>query len=110
MYGGVEGELCAAVLWLSLIFFSQTNAYQSPLGFVVGGVVPAVAVLAIVALAPHAPGLRLTPFVILLSLAFVFAGQGAASMLRARQELTRPRPSSAAATRSTGCWPTTSPT
>jgi PAS domain S-box-containing protein len=89
MWGGVEGELCATVLWLSVIFFSQTNAYQSPVGFVVGGVIPAVAVLAIVALAPHAPGLKLAPFVILLALAFMFAGQGATRMLQARQELTR---------------------
>jgi PAS domain S-box-containing protein len=86
-YGGVEGELCATVLWLSVIFFSQTNAYQSPIGFVVGGVIPAVAVMAVVAFAPHAPGLRLAPFVTLLALALVFAGQGAARMLRARQEL-----------------------
>ncbi len=88
-YGGVEGELCATVLWLSVIFFSQTNAYQSPIGFVVGGVIPAVAVMAIVVFAPHAAGLRLAPFVTLLALAFVFAGQGAARMLRARQELAR---------------------
>jgi PAS domain S-box-containing protein len=88
-FGGVEGALCATVLWLSVIFFSQTNAYQSPLGFVVGGVIPAVAVLAIVGLAPHASGLKLAPIVTLLALAFVFAGQGAARMLRARQELAR---------------------
>jgi PAS domain S-box-containing protein len=88
-YGGVEGELCATVLWLSVIFFSQTNAYQSPIGFVVGGVFPAVAVMAIVVFAPHAAGLRLAPFVTLLALALVFAGQGAARMLRARQELAR---------------------
>ena len=87
--GGVEGALCATVLWLSVIFFSQTNAYQTPLGFVMGGVIPAIVVLAIVALAPHAPGLNLAPFVILLALALVFAGQGAARMLQARQELTR---------------------
>ena len=86
-YGGVEGELCATVLWLSVIFFSQTNAYQSPIGFVVGGVIPAVAVMAVVAFAPHAAGLRLAPIVTLLALALVFAGQGAARMLRARQEL-----------------------
>jgi PAS domain S-box-containing protein len=88
-YGGVEGELCATVLWFSVIFFSQTNAYQSPIGFVVGGVFPAVAVMAIVVFAPHAAGLRLAPFVTLLALALVFAGQGAARMLRARQELAR---------------------
>jgi PAS domain S-box-containing protein len=89
MWGGIDGPLCATVLWLSVIFFSQTNAYQTPLGFVLGGVVPAVAVLAVVILAPHAPGLNLTPFVTLLALAFVFAAQGATRMLNARRELTR---------------------
>ena len=88
-FGGVEGALCATVLWLSVIFFSQTNAYQSPLGFVVGGVVPALVVLAVVGLAPHAPGLDLAPIVTLLALAFVFAGQGAMRMLKARQALAR---------------------
>ena len=87
--GGVDGALCATVLWLSVIFFSQTNAYQTPLGFVLGGVVPAVAVLGVVLLAPHAPGLALAPFLTLLALAFVFAAQGAMRMLHARQELTR---------------------
>ena len=57
--GGVDGALCASVLWLSVIFFSQTNAYQTPLGFVLGGVIPALAVLGVVLLAPHAPGLAL---------------------------------------------------
>jgi PAS domain S-box-containing protein len=89
MGGGADGPLCATVLWLSVIFFSQSNAYQTPLGFVLGGVVPAVAVLAVVILAPHAPGLNLTPFVTLLALAFVFAAQGATRMLNARRELTR---------------------
>ena len=89
MWGGVDGALCATVLWLSVIFFSQTNAYQTPLGFVLGGVVPAVAVLSVVTFAPHAPALNLTPFVTLLALALVFAAQGAIRMLRARQELTR---------------------
>ena len=89
IWGGVDGALCATVLWLSVIFFSQTNAYQTPLGFVLGGVVPGVAMLGVVLVAPHAPGLQMTPFVTLLALALVFAGQGAARMLRARQELTR---------------------
>jgi PAS domain S-box-containing protein len=87
--GGVDGALCATVLWLSVIFFSQTNAYQTPLGFVLGGVIPGVAVLGVVVVAPHAPGLALAPFLTLLALALVFAGQGAMRMLSARRELTR---------------------
>jgi len=87
--GGIYGALCATVLWLSVIFFSQTNAYQTPLGFVLGGVIPGVAVLGVVLFAPHAPGLALAPFVTLLALSLVFAGQGAMRMLGARQALTR---------------------
>src|SRR5580658_6363518 len=35
--GGVEGAICATVVWLALIFFAQTNAYQSRTGFLVSG-------------------------------------------------------------------------
>ena len=89
MSGSLEGALCATVLWLSVIFFSQTNAYQSPLGFVVGGVLPAVAVLGVVTLGPHALHLRLAPVGGLLALALLFAGDGAVRMRVARQELVR---------------------
>jgi len=35
--GRPEALLCGSALWLAVIFFSQTNAYQSATGFVVGG-------------------------------------------------------------------------
>jgi PAS domain S-box-containing protein len=75
------------VIWLAVIFFAQTNAYQSSTGFVVGGVIPALAAMVIVLLAPHVPGLRLAPFVGVLLLAFVFAGDGVGRMLKARRGL-----------------------
>jgi PAS domain S-box-containing protein len=87
--GGVDGALCATVLWLSVIFFSQANAYQSPLGFVVGGVLPGLAVIGVVTLGSHAKGLNMAPVVVLLVLALVFAGDGAVRMRKARQALTR---------------------
>jgi PAS domain S-box-containing protein len=62
--GGVEGSICAVVVWLSVIFFAQTNAYQSPTGYVVGGAVLAV-----------------------LALGFSFAAEGVSRMLKARRRL-----------------------
>jgi len=85
--GGVEGALCAVVIWLSVIFFAQTNAYQSPLGFVVGGAMPSAVVLGVVAFAPHTAQLNLAPVIAILAIGFCFAGEGAARMLKARRRL-----------------------
>ena len=81
------GALCAVVVWLAVIFFAQTNAYQSSTGFVAGGVIPAAVVLSIVLFVPATPGLRLAPFLGVLLLAFVFAGDGVGRMLKARKRL-----------------------
>ena len=89
--GTLDGALCALIVWLAVIFFAQTNAYQSRLGVVIGGVLPALAVLAVVLLAPHPPQLKLAPFVAILSLGFVFAGDGVARMLKARRRLDETR-------------------
>ena len=85
--GRPEGALCAVVVWLAVIFFAQTNAYQSWTGFVVGGVFPAAAALATALLVPGPQGLRPTPFLGVLLLAFVFAGDGVSRMLKARRRL-----------------------
>ncbi len=85
--GRPEAALCAVALWLAVIFFSQTNAYQSPTGFIVGGAIPAMAALAVVLFAPHVPGLNLPPFVFILLLSFAFAGDGVGRMLKARLKL-----------------------
>jgi len=85
--GSVDGALCAVVVWLAVIFFAQTNAYQSPVGSVAGGAIPAAAVLGVVLFGPHAAHLRLGPFVAILALAFAFSGEGVARMLRARRRL-----------------------
>jgi PAS domain S-box-containing protein len=85
--GRPEGALCAVVIWLAVILFAQTNAYQSSTGFVVGGVIPAAGALTIVLFAPHAPNLRLAPFFGVLMLAFAFAGDGVGRMLKARHKL-----------------------
>jgi PAS domain S-box-containing protein len=85
--GRPEGALCAVVVWLAVIFFAQTNAYQSWTGFVVGGVFPAAAALGTVLLIPGPQDLRAGPFLGMLLLAFVFAGDGVSRMLKARRGL-----------------------
>jgi PAS domain S-box-containing protein len=91
MSGTLEGALCAVVIWLALISFSQTNAYRSLLGFTIGGAMPALVVVAVVLLAPHPPGLKLAPFATVLVMAFAFAFDGAARMRRARLGLDETR-------------------
>ena len=85
--GRPEGALCGVVVWLAVIFFAQTNAYQSSTGFVVGGVFPAAAALATVLFVPGPPHLRLAPLIGILLLAFAFAGDGVSRMLKARRRL-----------------------
>ncbi|MFI4973012.1 MAG: ATP-binding protein [Caulobacterales bacterium] len=85
--GSMEGAVSAILVWLSVIFFAQTNAYQSPLGFVVGGALPSAAVLAVVLLGPNPLHLRMFPVAATLVLALSFAGEGVARMLAARRRL-----------------------
>jgi PAS domain S-box-containing protein len=85
--GSAEGAVCAVLLWLSVIFFAQTNAYQSPAGFIAGGAMPGALVLAFVLLGPNPLHLHLLPVTLLILVAFVFAGDGVARMLAARRRL-----------------------
>ena len=87
MSGSVEGALCAVLVWLSVIFFAQTNAYQSRLGFVLGGAIPGAVVFAVVLFAPHAPHMRLLPVLATLALGLSFAVEGVSRMLKARRAL-----------------------
>ncbi|HZZ36503.1 MAG TPA: hypothetical protein VFE03_12310, partial [Caulobacteraceae bacterium] len=50
---GVEGKVGAVAIWLSVIGFAQTAAYQSPLGLIFGGVIPAIVMLGGVLLLPN---------------------------------------------------------
>jgi len=85
--GSFEGALCAILVWLSVIFFAQTNAYQSQTGFVVGGALPGLVVLAIVLLGPNPLNLRLVPIGLVLVIALGFAAEGVTRMLAARRHL-----------------------
>ena len=85
MSGSAEGAVCAVLVWLAVVCFAQTNAYQSPLGFVVGGAIPGLAVLAVVLAGPNPLHLNLLPVGAILVLALGFSGEGVGRMLQARR-------------------------
>ena len=84
--GAPAGAVCATALWLSVIYFAQTHAYQSPIGFVVGGALPGAGMLAWVLLGPNPLDLPLLPVVGLLLLAFGFASDGVMRTLAIRRK------------------------
>ena len=85
--GTAEGAVCAVMLWLSVIFFAQTNAYQSPIGFVVGGALPGAGVLAWgLLLAPSPMGMPKLPVFGLMVLSLGFAADAVARTLAARRK------------------------
>ena len=81
------GAVGAAILWLSVIFFAQNNAYQSVTGFIASGVSPAVAVLALVVLGPNHLHLPLLPTAGMMVLAFSFVADGMARNLAVRRRV-----------------------
>ena len=85
--GSIEGALCAVMIWLSVIFFAKTNAYQSPIGFVVSGAVPGLVAIGVVLFAPHVSHLRMVPVTAVMVIALAFAGEGVVRMLAARKRL-----------------------
>ena len=84
--GTAAGAVCATALWLSVIYFAQTNAYQSPIGFVVGGVLPGAGMLGWVLLGPNPLNLPMLPVLGLLLLAFGFASDGVMRTLAVRRK------------------------
>ncbi|CAN5898831.1 hypothetical protein BH11PSE1_BH11PSE1_05670 [soil metagenome] len=74
--GTPAGAVCATALWLSVIYFAQTNAYQSPLGFVVGGALPGAGMLTWVLFGPNPLHLPMLPVAGLMILALGFASDG----------------------------------
>ena len=82
--GSREGAICAVVLWLSVVFFAQSHAYQSPAGFVAAGIVPALCMLTGLIATPNPMALDLIPVWGTLFLAVTFAADGVRRMLSAR--------------------------
>ncbi|MGH6993817.1 MAG: ATP-binding protein, partial [Caulobacteraceae bacterium] len=85
--GGPAAPVCAAAIWLSIIFFGQTYALESPSGLAVTGAVPAILMLAIVAVDPAPLAAQSGPAWALLALAVAFAGEGAARGMLTRRRL-----------------------
>jgi len=83
--GTREGAISAVILWLSVVFFAQTQAYQSPAGFVAAGVTPALCMIAGLALTGNPLGLDLIPVCGMLLLSVTFAADGVRRMLSMRQ-------------------------
>jgi PAS domain S-box-containing protein len=79
------GPVCAVIIWLSVVFFGQNNAYQSTTGFVVGGGLPALAMLVFVTAGPNPHHLPLVPLVGLLVLALFFVADGVMRSLNVRR-------------------------
>ncbi len=86
MAGTPETAVSAVLIWLSVIMFTQTNAYQSPTGFIVGGAVPGLGMLTFVLLGPNPLHLPLLPVGGLFILTLVFASEGAMRALAVRQK------------------------
>ena len=86
MVGTPAGAVCGAMLWLAVIFFTQTNAYQSPTGVVFGGAIPSAAMLAFVLLGPNPLHLPMLPVGGVLILTLVFAADGVFRALAARRK------------------------
>jgi PAS domain S-box-containing protein len=90
------GGVCAVIIWISVIFFAQNNAYQSTTGFVVGGGIPALAMLIFVIAGPNVHRLPLVPVVGILVLALSFVADGVMRSLAARRLFDASRRSMAA--------------
>src|SRR5581483_4917864 len=52
--GTAAGGLCGVVIWLAVMGFAQVHAYQSRAGYLLSGVIPAVATVATPLIAPNA--------------------------------------------------------
>ena len=85
--GAIEGAASGAIMWLSVIFFAQTWAYQSRAGLVIGGLWPMIVIPLVVVLGPNPLHFRMAPMLGMLALAFLFAGDGVIRMSRARRGL-----------------------
>jgi PAS domain S-box-containing protein len=80
------GTICAVIIWISVVFFGQNNAYQSTTGFVFGGAVPALAMLVFVIAGPNPHHLPLVPIIGLLILALSFVADGVMRSLGIRRD------------------------
>jgi PAS domain S-box-containing protein len=86
--GTAAGAVTGMMLWLSVIFFAQTHAYQSPLGFVVGGALPGAGILIwCLAFAPNPLNMPKFPVFGLMIMSLAFASDAVVRALAARRKL-----------------------
>ncbi len=85
--GSAAGAISAVSVWLSVVFFSQTFAYQSRMGLIAGGVIPCLALSVFLLFGPDPLNLGGTPALAMLSLSLLFAADGVMRMLNARRGL-----------------------
>ena len=83
--GTTQGVAGALMVWLSVLFFAQNNAYQSTTGFLVVGGIPSLAMLIFMITGPNPLHLPLLPIVGLFVLVLGFIGDGVARSLSARR-------------------------
>jgi PAS domain S-box-containing protein len=83
--GSADAEVCAAVVWLGVIFLGQNYSQSSPIGVAAAGGVPAAAMLAAVTLSPHPASVHLGPIVAVMVLAIAMGADGAVRMLDDRR-------------------------
>jgi PAS domain S-box-containing protein len=80
------GPICAVIIWVSVVFFGQNNAYQSTTGFIFGGAIPALSMLVFVIAGPNPHHLPLIPILGLLILALSFVADGVMRSLGVRRD------------------------
>jgi PAS domain S-box-containing protein len=77
--------VCAVVIWLALMAFAQVYAYQSRAGYVLSGVIPAVAMLVTPLAAPNPAVPEVLPVWLMLLCSVGFAVSGARQTVEARR-------------------------
>ncbi|MFI4951073.1 MAG: sensor histidine kinase, partial [Caulobacterales bacterium] len=83
--GSAAGAVCGVALWLAVMGFAQVYAYQSRVGFLLSGVIPALAML-ITPLASPSPALpHGWPVWLLLALSVAFSVSAAQQTMAARR-------------------------
>jgi PAS domain S-box-containing protein len=86
--GSAGGAICGVVVWLSIMGFAQVYAYQSRAGYLLAGVIPAVAMLVTPLAAPNpaVPGLLPVWLMLLVNFGFAVSSAGQTRMARRRYE------------------------
>jgi PAS domain S-box-containing protein len=83
--GSPASAICAVVIWLSVMGFAQVYAYQSRLGYLITGAIPAAGMLVTVLAAPNPAVSGFGPVWLMLLVSVAFGVSGARQTMAARQ-------------------------